>query len=80
MPYIKQERRIPLMSGAIPPDNPGDLNFLLTTVLTNYVAHNGKSYQTYNDCLGALEGAKLEFYRRKVAVYENLKIQENGDV
>ena len=28
----------------------------------------------------ALEGAKLEFYRRIVAPYEELKIKENGEV
>jgi len=32
------------------------------------------------DVLGALECAKLEFYRRLVAVYEDVKIRENGDV
>jgi len=30
--------------------------------------------------MGALEGAKLELYRRKVAIYEEEKIKENGDV
>jgi hypothetical protein len=38
------------------------------------------SYQSINDVLGALEGAKLEFYRRIAAPYEDTKIQENGDV
>jgi len=32
------------------------------------------------DVLGALEGAKQEFYRRKVVQYEENKIAENGDV
>jgi hypothetical protein len=39
-----------------------------------------KDYQAINDCLGALEGAKLELYRRVAAPYEDRKIQENGDV
>jgi hypothetical protein len=38
------------------------------------------TYQTMNDCLGALEGAKLEFYRRVVVPYEEQKKYENGDV
>lgn len=80
MPYIKQERRVPLMDGSLSPETPGDLNFLITTLLTFYVAVHGKSYQTYNDCIGALENAKLEFYRRKVSRYEDKKIEENGDV
>jgi hypothetical protein len=40
----------------------------------------GKNYQTVNDIVGALEGAKMEFYRRAAAPYEDLKIKENGDV
>jgi len=39
-----------------------------------------KKYQTFNDILGALEGAKLEVYRRVVGPYENGKMSENGDV
>jgi hypothetical protein len=34
----------------------------------------------YNDAIGALEGAKLELYRRYVSAYEDDKIKENGDV
>jgi len=30
--------------------------------------------------MGALEGAKLEFYRRVVVPYEEKKMKENGDV
>jgi hypothetical protein len=41
---------------------------------------NGENYQHFNDVLGALEGAKLELYRRRIAPYEDTKIVENGDV
>lgn len=75
MPYIIQERR-----EALKAESAGDLNYLLTLVLKEYLTTKGESYQTYNDMLGALEGAKLELYRRKVAPYEDLKIVENGDV
>jgi len=40
----------------------------------------GLSYRTINDILGALEGAKLEFYRRVAVPYENSKLSENGDI
>jgi len=33
-----------------------------------------------NDAIGALEGAKLELYRRVISKYEDKKIMENGDV
>ena len=59
---------------------PGDLNYLFTKVALSYLRARGKRYTTMNDVLGALEGAKLEFYRRLVAPYEDVKIHENGDV
>lgn len=40
----------------------------------------GLKYDTINDILGALEGSKLEFYRRIAVPYENVKLAENGDV
>jgi hypothetical protein len=30
--------------------------------------------------IGALENCKMELYRRKIAPYEDIKIEENGDV
>lgn len=81
MPYIKPEDRtkftfcnIPELLGA------GELNFALTMICQDYIKDKGLSYQTLNDVLGALEGCKLELYRRQVAPYEDKKIQANGDV
>lgn len=79
MPYIKQERREELTD--LPaPETPGELNYLLTVVCRNYLDAKLLSYQSINDVVGALEGAKLEFYRRVAAPYEDSKIKENGDV
>ena len=63
-----------------PPLEPGQLNYAITCVLKDYIESNGLSYDTINDIVGALEGAKLEFYRRVAAPYEDKKIIENGDV
>ena len=60
--------------------SPGELNYLVTNLINTYLASKGESYQTYNDIMGALEGAKLELYRRKIAPYEDKKIKKNGDV
>lgn len=60
--------------------NAGELNFVFTLEVQEYLSSHGESYQVYNDILGALEGCKLELYRRKIVPYENLKIQENTDV
>lgn len=80
MPYIKQNRRFEIERGYGGPENAGELNYLITTHLLRYVTDKGKSYQTINDIIGALEGAKLELYRRLATPYEDKKIEENGDV
>lgn len=79
MPYISAIHRRALALGT-PPSVAGELNYEITTLLALYVSVKGLNYQTLNDALGALEGAKAEFYRRVVAPYEDEKIQENGDV
>ncbi len=85
MPYIKQIHREKLseLTALIEKTviaNPGELNYLLTLLTHSYLNSGPESYQTYNDAMGALEGAKLELYRRHVASYEDDKIKENGDV
>lgn len=86
MPYIKKEDRKDIFDhgdnsiviDAI--DNSGELNFAITVLIQQYFGRNGGRYQQINDIIGALEGAKAEFYRRTVVPYEDMKIQENGDV
>lgn len=81
MPYIKTKDRIRVIDELlIDPANAGELNFILTTVCDHYLKIQGLNYQHINDCIGALEGAKLELYRRIAAPYEDKKIAENGDV
>lgn len=80
MPYIPDsERRIDLLPTGFPRDV-GELNFAITALVWDYHVVNGGRYQHINDVLGALEGAKLEFYRRVAAPYEDKKCEENGDV
>jgi hypothetical protein len=79
MPYIKRAMRGSLEESRRPMA-PGELNYLITRLLTNYILDNGLCYSNINDILGALEGAKLEFYRRIAAPYEDIKRKENGDV
>ena len=58
----------------------GELNFLITNLCIKYIKLHGEKYENFNAVVGALECAKLELYRRKIADYENVKIKENGDV
>lgn len=83
MPYIAQGRRKEIDEYIIDNfaiKNAGELNYLLTKLIRNYFNFNGRRYQQINDIVGALEGAKMEFYRRVAAPYEDKKILENGDV
>lgn len=80
MPYINKDRRDKLTPKCHYAENAGDLNYQITCLLHQYLKFNGRQYKHWNDILGALEGAKLEIYRRHVVAYENLKIEENGDV
>lgn len=58
---------------------PGELNYVFTREALLYLGER-PNYQRFNDVLGALEGCKLELYRRRIAPYEDKKILENGDV
>jgi len=78
MPYISPYKRRILQVEK--PVECGELNYELTRLLTAYIETRGLTYQVINDIVGALEGAKLEFYRRIAVPYEDSKIQENGDV
>ena len=78
MPYIAKERRTELIESDPRIQNAGELNFILTIICKEYFETN-PNYQTINDIIGALEGCKLEFYRRIVGSYEDKKILENGD-
>ena len=82
MPYIDRQRRFNLSGDenydAV--DTPGELNYRFTQEIIQYIKNKGLSYQTINDIVGALEGAKLEFYRRVASPYEDQKIKDNGDV
>lgn len=86
MPYIKKEYRnkftpiLNLLHDEIRPANAGELNYLITMLMKDYVNSKDKTYTTYNEVVGVLECAKQEFYRRDVSDYENVKIRENGDV
>jgi len=82
MPYIPLERRATLWDNLEydAPQNPGELNYMVSQLCRNYIDTKKLSYQTINDIVGALEGAKLEMYRKVVAGYENQKEFENGKV
>ncbi len=84
MPYIEPPARgkfteaLRTLSANI--EGPGELNYVVSMLVDAYVRARGERYSTFNEAVGVLESAKLELYRRRVAVYEDRKIEENGDV
>ena len=79
MPYVKPERRSSKI-GEFATDTAGDLNYHITRACQAFAGHHGASYETYNRIIGVLECAKLEYYRRAVAVHEDAAIKKNGDI
>lgn len=85
MPYIKSKKSRDLIEENLNRasafiTNGGDLNFAFTILIKRFIETFGESYQNYATCVSSLECAKLELYRRKIAGYEDKKIEENGDV
>lgn len=81
MPYIDPRLRDLLTpeSEALP-GSPGELNFVITRVIDDYLKFTGITYINLNSVIGVLECAKLELYARIARPYEDEKIAENGDV
>ena len=87
MPYITEEDRMKVAMidvGEVKGEDlsdltPGEFNYFITTAVLEYLGPK-PNYGKYNEVVGVLECAKLEFYRRAVTAYEEKKIQENGDV
>ena len=89
MPYIPQQQRIDIHNDLLDdelgglnwtPENAGELNFLVSTFIANYIKTKGLKYAVVNEMIGALECAKLELNRVIIGPYEDIKIAENGPV
>ena len=84
MPYISKEDRPPYdlalaQLKTLLKDKPkGHLTYVLYKIATDYV--HSESYTTLSDARSSIGDAYDEFYRRKMAPYEDKKIIENGDV
>ncbi len=91
MPYITQDKRDHLSPHIrsllnalreLESDDPtnnyaGNLNYVITSLL---LSSYGRKYGDINEAVGVLECAKLEFYRKFAAPYEDQKEFENGSV
>lgn len=83
MPYITQSERRALSVQPLAdcqPTTAGELQYAIARLITSYMRDGPLRYQVINDVIGALEGAKLEYYRCVAVPYENGKMAENGAV
>lgn len=83
MPYITQADRLKFDAALeqLPPaETKGELNYLITKLMIQYLMHHGMSYTTLSDISNTPEEAAAEFRRRVTASYEDSKIDANGDV
>ena len=88
MPYIKQDNRLKFdegiadLLGALQTEDTvkmGELNYVFSAIIWS-LFENYPSYSTANGLIGVLELVKSEFIRRKVNLFEDKKITENGDI
>ena len=92
MPYIKRNQRpkfdndikniVKNLKKSVDIDNivsMGEVNYVISSIVWELFRSN-VSYKNGNNLMGALECAKLEFYRRQLGKYEDCKILENDDI
>jgi hypothetical protein len=88
MPYIKPKYRSdidkllePLLEhlSTLPLEKQdGVFNYTVTSIMKSLYSED--NYFTYNRSMGSLSALQEEWYRRKIAPYEDRKAKENGDV
>jgi hypothetical protein len=87
MPYISPQKRpefdphIEELIDELRADgwNGGSLNYIISR-LCWAMFREEKKYDTIYKIDGVLGNVSKEFYRRKAVLYEDVKIEENGDI
>lgn len=91
MPYITKDQRMVLDESLInliedikkvpnyENSTGGILNYIITYIMKS-LTEDRKNYKNLSEMIATLECAKLEFYRKDVAPYEDIKELENGKV
>lgn len=80
LPYIPQSDRERIGAWQGEAMNVGDLTYVLYKECVRYLKNSSGRYADRAEIIAALECAKLEFYRKHIAPYEDKKIALNGDV
>ena len=81
MPYINGDtRRADLAIEFETPENVGELNFVLTTIVLKYLKEQKLSYTSLNGVMGVLDCMKFELFGRLLSHLETMKLVQNGDL
>jgi len=85
MPYInktdrEQFRSLVAAMEDSPPETAGELHYLIANLCDTFFNQFTEAYEIHNEIMGVLSCAASEWYRVKVAPYEDKKIMENGSV
>ncbi len=85
MPYISKARRDALFSDSLTdfnntPSTKGELNYLITEIMIDYLNHHGLSYTNISNASDAARDAANEMDRRILSLYEDKMAKKNGDV
>ena len=84
MPYTLDEDRerqkaaIAILTDAI--QSKGDLNYTICELVGQLILKTKISYTQISEWIDGVHGAERELTRRILGPYEDLKIQQNGDV
>lgn len=78
MPHIDKTIKDAIDNGHMKASEAGHLTYVFYKEGLQYMNRKGESYSNYCHVIGSLICAGLELYRRKIALYEDKKIAENG--
>lgn len=58
----------------------GDINYIISKIIWSCWKRMGSNYTSGNNLIGVINCVGLEFYRQRLAKYEEEKMESNGDV
>lgn len=79
MPYVTLERRLDIDKG-LAPQAAGELSYLITQVMREYLLTRPDTWDTYADVIKAIDSAVDAFKKEVLWPHERTKQEKNGRV
>jgi len=84
MPYIEDEMKKEMKDAiddlSIWIHSKGDLNYVICELVGRFILDDNLTYTKISEKIDAVHDAETELRRRILIPYENIKIDQNGDV